>query len=60
VTLLALAPNATVLDAIKFMAEKGVGALLVTENDALVGIVSERDYLKKVELMGRASQTTDS
>ena len=51
-------PSATVWDAIKLMTEKGVGALLVTENDALVGIVSERDYLKKVELMGRASQTT--
>ena len=51
-------PSATVWNAIKLMTEKGVGALLVTENDALVGIVSERDYLKKVELMGRASQTT--
>lgn len=53
-----ISPNATVFEAIKLMAEKGVGALLVTKNDALVGIVSERDYLKKVELMGRASQTT--
>ena len=53
-----IAPNATVWDAIKLMTEKGVGALLVTDNEALVGIVSERDYLKKVALMGRASQTT--
>lgn len=53
-----ISPNATVFEAIKLMAEKDVGALLVTENDALVGIVSERDYLKKVALMGRASQTT--
>ncbi|HOY21587.1 MAG TPA: CBS domain-containing protein [Cellvibrio sp.] len=53
-----VAPNATVWDAIKLMTEKGVGALLVTESEALVGIMSERDYLKKVALMGRASQTT--
>lgn len=53
-----ISPNATVWDAIKLMSDKDVGALLVTENDALVGIVSERDYLKKVALMGRASQTT--
>ena len=53
-----IAPSATVWDAITLMTEKGVGALLVTDNEALVGIVSERDYLKKVALMGRASQTT--
>lgn len=53
-----ISPASTVWDAIKMMTEKGVGALLVTENEALVGIVSERDYLKKVALMGRASQTT--
>jgi CBS domain-containing protein len=54
-----IAPSAMVWDAIKLMTEKGVGALLVTESDNLVGIVSERDYLKKVALMGRASQTTE-
>ena len=53
-----IAPSATVWDAITLMTEKGVGALLVTDNEALVGIMSERDYLKKVALMGRASQTT--
>jgi CBS domain-containing protein len=53
-----ISPNATVWDAIKLMSEKGVGALLVTDNDDLVGIVSERDYLKKVALMGRTSKTT--
>ena len=53
-----IAPSATVWDAIKLMTEKGVGALLVTEGEALVGIISERDYLKKVALKGRASQTT--
>jgi len=54
-----IAPNAMVWDAIKLMTEKGVGALLVTENDQLVGIVSERDYMRKVALMGRSSQTTE-
>lgn len=53
-----ISPNAMVWDAIKLMTEKGVGALLVTDNGDLVGIVSERDYLKKVALMGRTSQTT--
>jgi CBS domain-containing protein len=48
-----------VWDAIKLMTDKGVGALLVTENDKLVGIISERDYMRKVALMGRASQTTE-
>ena len=41
------------------MSEKGVGALLIVENHKLIGIVSERDYLRKVALMGRASQTTE-
>lgn len=53
-----IAPDATVWDAIKLMSDKGVGALLVTEGDRLVGIISERDYMRKVALMGRASQTT--
>jgi len=48
-----------VWDAIKLMTEKGVGALLVTDKDKLVGIVSERDYLRKVALMGRSSQSTE-
>jgi len=54
-----ITPTAKVWDAIKLMTEKGVGALLVTDSDKLVGIVSERDYLRKVALMGRASQTTE-
>lgn len=53
-----IGPNDTVWDAIKLMTEKGVGALLVTERHQLIGIVSERDYMRKVALMGRASQTT--
>jgi CBS domain-containing protein len=51
-------PDATVYDAIKLMAEKNVGALLVIESDKLVGIVSERDYSRKVVLRGRTSRNT--
>ena len=53
-----ISPDSTVWDAIKLMTDKGVGALLVTESNKLVGIISERDYMRKVALMGRASQTT--
>jgi CBS domain-containing protein len=53
-----LAPTNLVWDAIGLMTEKGVGALLVVENKKLVGVVSERDYMRKVALMGRSSQTT--
>jgi CBS domain-containing protein len=49
-------PDSTVYDAIDQMAEKGVGALLVMEGKRLVGIVSERDYARKVILKGKASR----
>lgn len=55
---LCIEPDILVWDAIKLMAEKSVGALLVTQNNVLIGIVSERDYLRKVALMGRSSQST--
>jgi len=53
-----IAPEAPVLDAIKRMAEKRVGALLVMRDDTLVGIVSERDYARKVILQGHSSSNT--
>lgn len=53
-----VSPDATVYDAIALMAEKNVGALLVMENERLVGIVSERDYSRKVMLRGKTSRNT--
>ena len=51
-----LTPDATVYEAIDQMAQKGVGALLVMEGELLVGIVSERDYARKVILKGKSSR----
>jgi CBS domain-containing protein len=51
-------PEAPVLDAVKEMAERSVGALLVMKNDKLLGVVSERDYARKVILKGRSSSET--
>lgn len=53
-----VAPDDSVLDAIKMMAEKGIGALLVMENGKLAGILSERDYARKIILKGRSSEKT--
>ncbi|RIK44943.1 MAG: histidine kinase [Chloroflexi bacterium] len=53
-----IAPTATVYEALKLMGEKEVGALAVTEGERLVGIVSERDYARKVILRGRTSRDT--
>ncbi len=53
-----VAPEAMVFDAIKMMAEKSVGALLVMNDGKPVGIVSERDYARKVILLGKASKKT--
>lgn len=49
-------PGATVYEALKAMAEKNVGALVVLDADTVVGIVSERDYARKVILQGRSSR----
>jgi CBS domain-containing protein len=53
-----ISPDATVYDAVALMAEKNVGALLVMENEQLVGIISERDYSRKVMLRGKRSRET--
>jgi len=53
-----VALDASVYDAMKLMAEKGIGALMVMQGEKLVGIISERDYARKVILQGRASRTT--
>ncbi len=53
-----VSPDASVLDAIRLMAERHIGALLVMEGPRLTGIVSERDYARKVVLKGRSSTST--
>jgi CBS domain-containing protein len=57
-TIFTIAPDVPVLEAIKHMAEHRVGALLVMRGDHLLGIVSERDYARKVILQGRSSAQT--
>lgn len=54
----AVAAESTVFDAIALMAEKNIGSLLVMDGDTLLGIVTERDYARKVVLRGKASPTT--
>lgn len=53
-----VSPDTMVFDAIQMMADKNIGALLVVEDDRLVGIISERDYTRKVILKGKASKQT--
>jgi CBS domain-containing protein len=51
-------PDATVYDAIRIMADRNVGALVVLEDGRLIGIFSERDYTRKVALKGKSSKDT--
>jgi len=53
-----LSPDATVFEAIELMAEKNIGALLVLSGDKLLGVMSERDYTRKVALKGKSSKDT--
>ena len=55
----AVTPSSAVIDAIRLMAQKGIGAVLVMEGRQLVGILSERDYARKIVLHERSSRTTE-
>ena len=57
-TVYTIAPTGSVFDALKLMAEKSIGALVVTEGEQVVGIITERDYARKVILMARSSKET--
>ncbi|MFF7863658.1 MULTISPECIES: CBS domain-containing protein [unclassified Pseudomonas] len=57
-TVYTIGPDDSVLDALKMLAEKNVGALPVVEGNQVVGIVSERDYARKLVLKGRSSAAT--
>ena len=57
-TVHAIAPGDSVLDALQRMADKHIGALLVMEGETIVGIFTERDYARKIALMGRTSSVT--
>lgn len=56
--IISVKPDDTVLDAIRVMAEKNIGAVVVMQGNELLGIMSERDYARKVIVKGRASDST--
>ncbi len=53
-----VSPDTFVYDALKLMAEKGIGALLVIDGGKITGIMSERDYARKITLLGKSSKDT--
>jgi CBS domain-containing protein len=53
-----IAPTASVFEALTLMAERNIGAVLVVEGEKIVGIITERDYARKMILMGRTSKET--
>ncbi|CAB3705431.1 CBS domain-containing protein [Paraburkholderia rhynchosiae] len=57
-TVYTIGADDSVYEAIKLMAEKGIGALVVTDGDSIAGIITERDYARKVVLMDRSSKAT--
>lgn len=57
-TIFSVGPDASVLDAIKIMAEKTIGSVLVMQGDTMLGIVTERDYARKIIVKGRSSEST--
>ena len=57
--IVSVTPEVSVLDAIKIMADKTIGSLLVMRDDKLLGIVTERDYARKVIIKGRSSESTE-
>ncbi len=56
--IISVTPDTSVLDAIKLMAEKAIGSLVVMDDGELCGILSERDYARKVIIKGRSSEST--
>ncbi len=57
-TIYTIAPAASVFEAVKLMAEKNIGALVVIEGERIAGIITERDYARKIVLMARSSKDT--
>lgn len=57
-TVYTIAPTASVFDAVKLMAEKNIGALVIMDSAKIAGIITERDYARKIVLMGRSSKDT--
>jgi len=57
-TVYSIAPSASVFEAVKLMADKNIGALVVMEGEKIVGIITERDYARKIVLMDRSSKIT--